>query len=109
MVVLDSGGILAGAGVLEPPMPDWFHLAMRRQHLEQIGDGRVAGDPARAAAKAVVVTEVDRLHWRSWNGKAKHARKSIDRIRALVHHFRDERTAGNRSRRRESFGRRYGR
>jgi hypothetical protein len=72
-------------------MPDWFHLAMRRQHLEQIGDGRVAGDPARAAAKAVVVTEVDRLHWRSWNGKAKHARKSIDRIRALVHHFRDER------------------
>jgi hypothetical protein len=33
----------------------------------------------------VIVAEVDRLHWRIWNGKAKNARKSIDRIRALMH------------------------
>ena len=32
---------------------------------------------ARAAAKAVIVTEVERLHWRIWNGKAKNAGKSI--------------------------------
>jgi hypothetical protein len=42
------------------------------------GDGLVAGDPARAAAKAVIVTEVERLHWRIWNGKAKNAEKSPD-------------------------------
>jgi hypothetical protein len=82
--------ILAGAGVTEPPILDWFHIGMRLQHLKQIADGLAAGDPARAAAKAVIVAEVDRLHWRIWNGKAKNARKSIDRIRAVMHHFRGE-------------------
>jgi hypothetical protein len=33
------------------------------------------------AAKAVIAAEVERLHWRIWNGKAKNARKSINRIR----------------------------
>ena len=63
---------------------------MRLQHLKQIGDGLAAGDPARAAAKAVIVTEVERLHWRIWNGKAKNAGKSTNRIRAVMHHFRGE-------------------
>jgi len=84
-------GILAGAGVLEPPILDWFHIAMKLQHLKQMADGLAAGDPARAAAKAVIVAEVERLHWRIWNGKAKSARKSIDRIRPVMHHFRGER------------------
>jgi hypothetical protein len=48
------------------------------------------GNPARAAAKAVIVTEVERLRWRIWNGKAKNARKSVIRIRAVMHHFRGE-------------------
>ena len=82
--------ILADAGVMKRPMLDWFHIGMKLQHLKQIADGLAAGDPARAAAKAVIVTEVDRLHWRIWNGKAKNARKSIDRIRAVMHHFRGE-------------------
>jgi hypothetical protein len=71
--------------------------------------GLAAGDPARAAAKAVIVTEVERLHWRLWNGKAKNAGKSIDRIRAVMYHFRASGTAANRSHSRESFGRPYGR
>ena len=75
MVVLDLRGILADAGVLEPPILDWFHIAMRLQHLQQISDGLAARDPARAAAKAVIVAEVERLHWRIWNGKAKNARE----------------------------------
>jgi hypothetical protein len=33
---------------------------------------------------------VDRLHWRIWHGKAKNARKSIDRIRRVMHRFRGE-------------------
>jgi hypothetical protein len=81
---------------------------MKLQHLKQIADGLTAGDPARAAAKPVIVPEVERLHWRIWNGKAKNARKSIDRIRPVMHHFRGG-TAGNQLRRREGFGRRCGR
>jgi len=82
--------ILAEAGVAEAPILDWFHIAMRPQHLEQIAGGLSADDPARTAAKAVIVEEVDRLHWRLWNGKAKDAQISIDRIRAVMHHFRGE-------------------
>jgi hypothetical protein len=63
---------------------------MRLQHLEQIASGLSADDPARVAAKAVIVEEVDRLHWRLWNGKAKDAQISIDRIRAVMHHFQGE-------------------
>ena len=64
---------------------------MKLQHLKQSADGLAAGDLARSAAKAVIVTEVERLRWRIWNGKAKNARKSIDRIRPVMHHFRGER------------------
>ncbi len=83
-------GSLADAGVTTPPMLDWFHVAMRLQHLKQIADGLSADDPARVAAKAVIVEEVERLHWRIWNGKAKDAQISIDRIRAVMHHFQGE-------------------
>ena len=83
-------GLLADAGVTTPPTLDWFHIAMRLQHLKQIADGLSADDPTRAEAKAVIVEEVERLHWRIWNGKAKDAQISIDRIRAVMHHFRGE-------------------
>ena len=42
------------------------------------------------AAKAVIVAETERLHWRIWNGKAKNAQKSIDRIRTVMHQFQGE-------------------
>jgi len=82
--------ILADAGVAGPPTLDWFHIAMRLQHLKQIANGLPADDPARMAGKAVIVAEVERLHWRIWNGKAKDAQVSIDRIRAVMHHFKGE-------------------
>src|SRR5271165_4338051 len=82
--------ILADAGVAGPPVLDWFHIAMRLQHLKQTAGGLSADDPARVAAKAVIVAEVERLHWRLWNGKAKDAQISIDRIRAVMHHFQGE-------------------
>jgi hypothetical protein len=60
------------------------------QHLKQIA-GALSGDhPARMAAKAVIVAEVERLHWRTWSGKAKNARKSIGRIRAVMSHFQGD-------------------
>jgi hypothetical protein len=41
-------------------------------------------------AKATIVAEVERLHWRIWNGKAKNAQRSIGRIRKVMHVFRGE-------------------
>jgi hypothetical protein len=63
---------------------------MRLQHLTRIAGSLSCDNPERAAAKAVIVEEVERLRWRLWNGKAKDAKVSIDRIRAVMHHFRDE-------------------
>jgi hypothetical protein len=82
--------ILADAGVTALPFLDWFHIGMRLQHLKQIASGLSCDDPTRVAAKAVIVAEVERLHWRLWNGKATNARISIDRIRAVMHHFKGE-------------------
>jgi len=81
---------LADADVTTAPMLDWFHIAMRLQHLKQIALGLSADDPAREAAGAVIVEEVERLHWRIWNGKAKGAQISLDCIRAVMHHFQGE-------------------
>ena len=82
--------ILADAGISELPILDWFHIGMRLQHLKQTASGLATDDPARLVAKAVIVEEVERLHWRLWNGKAKDAQISIDRIRAVMHHFQGE-------------------
>jgi hypothetical protein len=84
-------GILADAGVTKSPMLDWFHIAMRLNHLKQGAGALPADDPARTAAKAVIVDEVERLRWRLWNGKASNARISIARIRVVMHHFQGER------------------
>jgi hypothetical protein len=82
--------ILADAGVTELPILDWFHIAMRLQHLKQTASGLAADVPAQVAAKGVIVEEIERLHWRIWNGKAKDAQISIGRIRAVMHHFQGE-------------------
>ena len=47
-------------------------------------------DPARVEAKAAIVDEVERLRWRLWNGKAKDAQISIDRIHKVMHAFQGE-------------------
>jgi hypothetical protein len=82
--------ILADAGVAEVPILDWFHNGMRLQHLKQVASSLSADNPERAAAKVVIVEEVERLHWRLWNGKAKDAQISTDRICAVMHHFQGE-------------------
>ncbi len=58
--------------------------------MKQIAGALLTHDPARGAAKAVIVAEVERLHWRIWNGKAQDAQISLDRIRAVMHHFQGE-------------------
>ena len=82
--------ILADAGVTTPPMLDWFHIAMRLQHLKQVAGVLSDEDPARGAATAMIIMEVERLRWRIWNGKARDAQISIDRIHALLPSFESE-------------------
>ena len=92
----DLRSILAVAGVTTPPVLDWFHIAMGLQHLVQTVSGFSNDNQARPGAKAVIVTEVERLHWRLWNGKTKDAQISIERIRKVMHAFQGE-PAGQRS------------
>jgi hypothetical protein len=82
--------ILLNAGVEGLPILDWFHLAMRLQHLTQVAGSLSSDTSERAEAKAVIVEEVERLRWRLWNGKAKDAGISLARIRAAMHPFEGE-------------------
>ena len=82
--------ILTDAGVKDPPVLDWYHIAMRLQHAKLSAGGLAEDTPGRAAAKDSIVAQVERLHWRIWNGKAKNASVTIDRIRAVMHVFQNE-------------------
>ena len=82
--------ILLDAGVNGLPILDWFHLAMRLQHLTQVAGSLSSDNPERAAAKAVIVKEVERLRWRLWNGKAQDAGISLERIQAAMPAFQGE-------------------
>src|SRR6478609_11328908 len=89
--------VLINAGILTPPILDWFHLAMRFQHATQAASGLLADNARRVQAKAAIVEEVERLRWRIWNGKAKNARRSIDRIRKVMHVYKEDRGQNMRS------------
>src|SRR5271166_3066503 len=82
--------VLVGAGVTTPPILDWFHIAMRFQHATQAASGLSADNPSRVQAKAMIVEEVERLRWRIWNGKARNAKRSINRIRQVMHVYKGE-------------------
>jgi hypothetical protein len=79
--------ILLEAGCKKPPIADWFHIAMRLQHAKQAASGLLTDTPGRMQAKAAIVPEVERLHWRIWNGKAKNARRTLERVRKVMHVF----------------------
>ncbi len=89
--------ILAEAGCKKPPIADWFHIAMRLQHAKQAASGLSADTPGRMQAKAVIVSEVERLHWRIWNGKARNAWRTLDRVRKVMHVFQGERSRRTRA------------
>ena len=80
--------ILAAAGVAGPPILDWFHLSMRLQHAKQVAEALPADTPDQQQAKAEVATEIERLRWRTWNGKAQDAQVTVERIRMLLPTFK---------------------
>jgi hypothetical protein len=82
--------ILVDAGITAPPFLDWFHIAMRIRHAAQTAGELPTDNPGRMKAKSVIVDEVERLRWRIWNGKAKNAKRSIDRVRKVMRVYKDE-------------------
>src|SRR3954453_16450823 len=76
--------MLVDAGVKAPPSLDWFHIAMRLHHAEKTAGTLPIDTPEREHTRAVIVTEIDRLLWRIWNGKAKDARITLERIRQVI-------------------------
>ena len=55
------------------------------------GTGLSTDEPGRIQAKTAIVAEVERLHWRVWNGKARNARRTLERIGKVMHVFKGER------------------
>lgn len=86
--------VLTNAGVTKPPILDWFHIAMRLQHTKLAAANLSTDSPDRVMAKIAIVAEVERLHWRIWNGNAKNAQRSIKRIRKVMHIFKGEHSQG---------------
>jgi hypothetical protein len=82
--------ILVDAGVTAPPYLDWFHIAMRLQHAEKAASNLPIDTLEREHARAVIVTEVDRLHWRIWNGRARDAQITLERVREVMPAFQGE-------------------
>src|SRR4051812_30835872 len=82
--------ILVKAGITKPPGLDWFHIAMRLRHAEKTAGTLPADTPEREHARAVIVAEVDRLHWRIWNGKAKDAKVTLELIRQVMPVFQGD-------------------
>jgi hypothetical protein len=82
----------AACGAIEVGI-DWPSHCRSTPELDQLQAHLSAlstDDPARMAAKAVIVAEAERLHWRICNGKAQNAQKRIDRIRTVMHQFQGE-------------------
>jgi hypothetical protein len=86
--------VLANAGITKPPILDWFHIAMRLHHATLAAANLSIDCADRVTAKATIVAEVERLHWRIWNGKTKNAQRSIKRIRKVMHVFKGEHSHG---------------
>jgi hypothetical protein len=63
---------------------------MRLRHAEKTAGTLPVDTPERENARAVIVAEVDRLHWRIWNGKAKDAKVTLERIRQVMPIFQGE-------------------
>ncbi len=53
--------------------------------------GAVVGVGQEAVfSSLMIVDEGERLRWRIWNSKAKNAKRSINRVRKVMHVYKDE-------------------
>src|SRR3954452_9920739 len=81
--------ILINAGVMSLPIHDWFHIAMRLQHAKQAAEVLSTDEPGRMQARTAIGFEGGRRDWRMSNGRAQEAQVTIERIRKVMHVFKD--------------------
>jgi len=69
------------------PILDWFHIAMRLQHVEQTAKGLSTRLPSLRAAATAIQSDLERLHWRLWHGRSHAVQASIERLIPFIHVF----------------------
>jgi hypothetical protein len=67
---------------------------VRLQHTKLAAANLSTDSPERVTAKAMIVAEVEHLHWRISNGKARNAQRSIKRICKVMDVFKGEHSQG---------------
>ena len=70
------------------PVLDWFHIAMRIQHIRQLSRGLATRLPSHAAATRVVQNELDIMRWRLWNGRADAVDVCLGRVSDVLGAYR---------------------
>ena len=85
------------AGKPVTPTLDWFHIAMRLQHLSQVASGFRTRTYHDERFKTKVEREVERLRWRLWHGRRNGVRKAMNRLKHSFGRFRVRNTFEGRS------------
>jgi hypothetical protein len=70
------------------PVLDWFHIAMRIQHIRRLSRGLTTRLPSHASATLVVKQELDLMRWRLWNGRANAVNECINHVSDAIGSFR---------------------
>ena len=70
------------------PILDWFHIAMRLQHMKQCAAGLQCFVKTHRDAKITIKEELEKLHWRLWNGQTDSVGKSIATLSSSIRRFR---------------------
>jgi hypothetical protein len=68
---------------------------MRLQHAEKTAGTLPINTPERENAKGVIVEQIERLHWRIWNGKATDAKVTLEHIIKVMPAFQGEQSRGS--------------
>lgn len=76
--------VLATSGCGKPSILVWFHIAMYLQQPRLVAANLSIDDADRVMAKAAIAAEIESPHSRIWNGKAKNAWHSINRIHTVT-------------------------
>ena len=70
------------------PVLDWFHIAMRIQHMRQTAKGLKTRVRTHVEAKKAIQEELERLHWRLWHGRTDSVTQSLSKLAHSIRRFR---------------------
>jgi hypothetical protein len=77
------------------PLLDWFHIALRLQHMKQTPKGLMTRVRTPIEAKKTIQDELERRHWRLWYGRTDSVNESLrtlsDSIRRFRHYTKGQR------------------